>query len=320
MYNGATFLTDLKMKIKGLPSMQQEKLQHLITIPATEKDLFKKLIQTRRKELIPPPKLTVEKIIVEQKTVINTLLKAGNISKAITVLREAAYDDFLNDEASFNIEILKNLTKSLSTPKKILNNILNTVDLAYKSRDELLNSIASICGEYAGEISPYIYELSLSNTQSRRSRAGKTFEQIIYHLYQLFDFPFNSQFTIGKTQFKDKGLGKIVDSLLPSIEAFEQRRDKVIIGTMKTTLRERWQEVIEEISRTGLPNIHLLTVDEDISTSKAEQMSRHNVVLVVLDTVKRQEKLTKMANIVSFEEYFNQEIPDMLRFWNLKNV
>jgi hypothetical protein len=32
---------------------------------------------------------------------------------------------------------------------------------------------------------------------------------------------------------------------------------------MKTSLRERWQEVAEEIERTKIPEIHLLTVDED---------------------------------------------------------
>jgi hypothetical protein len=38
---------------------------------------------------------------------------------------------------------------------------------------------------------------------------------------------------------------------LPDIESFSQRRDKTIIGTMKTTLRERWAEVIEEIARVS---------------------------------------------------------------------
>ncbi len=300
--------------------MQQEKLKHLISIPESEKLHFKKLIQANRKKLIPPPKVTVEKIFVEQKLALQGLLNVNAISTAIVLLREAAYDDFLNNEAEFNIEILKNLSSTLATPKAILESLLQKRDLLNKSGDALLDAIALICGEYAGEISPYIYELSLSNTQSRRSRAGKTFEQIIYHLYRQFEFPFSSQEVVGKAQFKDKGLGKIVDSLLPSIEAFQKRRDKVIIGTMKTTLRERWQEVIEEIARTGLPNIHLLTIDDDISESKAVQMSKHNVVLVVLHHVKAQPKLAGLANIVSFESYFTQEIPDILRFWNHKNV
>ncbi len=172
-----------------------------------------------------------------------------------------------------------------------------------------------ICGEYAGRISPYIYELSLSNTQSRRSRAGKTFEQVIYEIYRSFKFDFVSQGEVGRATFTDQGLGKIVDSLLPGIAEFQKRRDKVIIGTMKTTLRERWQEVIEEVVRTNLPRIYLLTMDDDISENKAIQMGKHNVVIVVLKSVKQKATLVGMENIISFESYFLEEIPETLRYW-----
>lgn len=83
--------------------------------------------------------------------------------------------------------------------------------------------------------------------------------------------------------------------------------------------RERWQEVIEEVSRTGLPRIYLLTVDEDISLSKAEQIAKHNVVLVVLKKVKLNTKLKNIRNIICFEDYFLEEIPEMLNYWK-KNV
>ncbi|KJR20025.1 restriction endonuclease SsoII [Vibrio parahaemolyticus] len=128
-------------------------------------------------------------------------------------------------------------------------------------------------------------------------------------------YPYESQATVGSKNFQTKKLGKIVDSLLPNLDAFEQRRDKVIIGTMKTTLRERWQEVIEEINRTGLPSIYLLTVDEDISSSKVEQMANHNVILVVYRDVKAQDTLAKKRNVVSFEDYFFDEIPQNLEYW-----
>ena len=84
---------------------------------------------------------------------------------------------------------------------------------------------------------------------------------------------------------------------------------------MKTTLRERWQEVVEEISRSNLPNIHLLTVDEDISDSKAEQMSQHNIVLVVLQSVKQQPALKNKRSIIDFENYFLTEIPQVMDYW-----
>jgi hypothetical protein len=120
---------------------------------------------------------------------------------------------------------------------------------------------------------------------------------------------------VGSKNFKSKKLGKIVDSLLPSLEAFEQRRDKVIIGTMKTTLRERWQEVIEEINRTGLPSIYLLTVDENVSLNKVEQMANHNVILVVYKSVKEHSSLLNKRNVISFEDFFFSEIPQTLEYW-----
>ncbi|OAD90746.1 restriction endonuclease [Aequorivita soesokkakensis] len=136
-------------------------------------------------------------------------------------------------------------------------------------------------------------------------------------MYTLLNYDFDSQGKVGRKIFDDVGLGKKVDSVLPSIENFKERRNKTIIGTMKTSLRERWQEVAEEIERTKIPEIHLLTVDEDISESKAAEMSKHNIVVVVYDWIANNEKLKDKRNIVSFEEYFFEEIPAMLNFWKV---
>jgi hypothetical protein len=84
---------------------------------------------------------------------------------------------------------------------------------------------------------------------------------------------------------------------------------------MKTTLRERWQEVIEELSRTGLPKIYLLTMDDDIAASKSESMGEHNVIIVVPKSVKDATHLTDKHNIISFEDYFFDEIPPILEYW-----
>ena len=88
---------------------------------------------------------------------------------------------------------------------------------------------------------------------------------------------------------------------------------------MKTTLRERWQEVVEEITRSNLPNIYLLTVDEDISILKAKQMAEHNIVLVVLKKIKEQPSLNKMRNIIDFETFFTKEIPSVMDYWENNN-
>lgn len=289
-----------------------QELTFLTEIPEREQKSFDKFIQSSRKEFISPPKDTVKTVLSEHQELMSALQVGGDVSSVVRTLREEAFRSFLVSEAKMNAYILKHISEKFSVPEEkfdFLYNIFNESEKEMKSR------LRDFFGDFAGQIYPYIYRLSLSNTQSRRSRAGKVFEGIIYGLYDILEYPYASQATVGSQNFKSKKLGKIVDSLLPNLEAFEQRRDKVIIGTMKTTLRERWQEVIEEINRTGLPSIYLLTVDEDISSSKVEQMANHNVILVVYKEVKEQESLVKKRNVVSFEDYFFKEIPENLKYW-----
>jgi hypothetical protein len=290
-------------------------MNNLIQIPNEELEEFKQLIRDYRAKYIPTNPELIERILSREKERINDVIENQKISEVISYLREEIYNEFLQEESKFNVEVIKSLEAQFDTPREILQFV--TKDLKGNNFDEekLNQRVNEMCGEYAGRISPYIYQLSLSNTNARRARAGKTFEAVIYKLYEIFGFQFESQKKIGKEHFQEHGLGKIVDSLLPSVDAFEKRRDKVIIGTMKTTLRERWQEVIEEISRTGLPQIYLLTMDDDISISKAEQMGKHNIVLVTPKYVKEQEGLKSRRNIMSFEEYFLSEVPDKLSYW-----
>ena len=295
--------------------MEYNNLKNIISIPSDEKEEFKSLIRSYRAKYISTPSEIVEKIFQDNAELLKGVVKHQRVTETISSLREQTYAYFLVEESDFNVRVLKHITDALKTPSEIFSLIANEKLDFTCDKDQVLEQIKELCGEYSGRISPYIYELCLSNTQSRRSRAGKTFEAIIYKLYEAFGFVYTSQKMVGKSTFEGQGLGKMVDSLLPSIECFKQRRDKVIIGTMKTTLRERWQEVIEEIQRTGLPSIHLLTMDDDISENKAIQMGKHNVIIVVPDYVKSTKQLIEKRNIVSFETYFLQEIPDMMKYW-----
>ena len=287
-------------------------LTFLTNIPESEKMAFDNFIKKARKDFIPSPKDTVKITLEENTRLMSALCKQKNVPLVIKKLREQAYDSFLMSEAKMNAYILKHIAEKFAMPQKKFNELYTIFE---RSDKELKEKLKTFFGSFAGQIYPYIYRLSLSNTQSRRSRAGKVFEGIVYGLYDTLKYPYESQTSIGSKNFKSKKLGKIVDSLLPHLQAFEQRRDQVIIGTMKTTLRERWQEVIEEISRTGLPSIYLLTVDDDISENKVLQMANHNVILVVYDEVKQQNALLKKRNVVSFEDYFFAEIPRTLAYW-----
>lgn len=288
----------------------------LIKIPDNEIETFSAFIKQKRDELISSPKDTAKKATEVNQKEISTLLNKKQFSKAIILLREYSYQEFLKEEAVFNGVILKELSKKLKTPHNLIEKLSNhffqlNIQEKTKFQEQLINTL----GEYTGSISPYIYQLCLSNTQSRRSRAGKIFEGIIYYLYEYLAFSFDSQAQVGKKTFTDLGLGKLVDSVLPGIAEFNARRDKTIIGTMKTTLRERWQEVVEEVSRSNIPNIYLLTVDDDISDNKAVQMGTHNIVLVVLNEVKNQKHLKDKRSVIDFESYFLDEIPNIMKYW-----
>lgn len=291
-------------------------LQKMIKLTEEENKIFGDFIKKQRKLHITTPKDNAKNAYMNNKDKLETLLKMQHISQFIHQLRAHCFDEFLIEEANLNEVILSSLGSQFTIPRSIITELSkNLYNLKHQNIDEFTINLQNTFGEYIGHVTPYLYQLLLSNTQSRRSRAGKTFEGIIYFLYEHLNYSFDSQSKIGKQKFTNLGLGKVVDSILPSITAFEQRRNKTIVGSMKTTLRERWQEAVEELQRSNLPNIHLLTVDEDISTNKINQMAMHNIVLVVLKEIKDLPHCRDKRSVISFEEYFLQEIPTYLNYW-----
>lgn len=292
-------------------------LNNLISLPAEEEKRFSEFIRKARNSYIIKPQETVDIVVNDYKQTVEQYIEEGKLSDLIVFLREKSFEYFLSNESDFNAYIFKSITDKFEIPKYKFNQLCQKIDInAIKNIETLKTEISEIFGEYSGYISPYIYQLCLSNTNSRRSRAGKVFESIIYYIYKHFNYKFESQVSIGSAQFSAIGMGKVVDSILPGIQEFKERRDKTIIGTMKTTLRERWQEVVEEVSRSNLPNIYLLTVDDDIGKNKAEQMSKHNIILVVHKNVKAKEHLINRRNVVDFENYFLEELPSIFKYWN----
>jgi len=291
-----------------------DNLKIVTEVPKSEQKAFDTLIKDYRKKYIRTTETLLQSIVTNHKNLIKNI-KNQDVSKSIQTLRELVWQAYLSDEVQFNAYLMKDLYTKLDTPREILD-VLIEKNIITNNAKELEESIRKTCGEYAGRVFPYIYRLSLSNTQSRRSRAGATFEYIIYYLYDILGYDYDSQKKVGRKLFDQNGLGKKVDSIMPSIDAYAQRRNKTIIGTMKTSLRERWQEVAEEIERTKIPEIHLLTVDEDISLNKAKEMAQHNIIIVTYEWVSNSDKLKGMKNITSFEEYFFEELPVIYKYWS----
>lgn len=283
----------------------------IIDIPKQELDKFDTLIKQYRTKYIRTSQEIVEFVLSKNQEYLKQI-KDKKVSKCIAELREIVWQEYLLDEVNFNAILMRDLHKLLETPKEILEVLLNK-NITNKKGDELIETVKEICGEYAGRVFPYIYRLSLSNTQSRRSRAGKSFEAIIYKIYENLGYEYDSQSKVGRKTFDSLGLGKKVDSILPNIKCYAERRNKTIIGTMKTSL-SNWDEIANEIGRQN-PVIHLLTADKSIPKSKAQEMANHNIIVVTYEWVANSTALKSMKNIISFEEYLFEEIPFYFNFW-----
>lgn len=238
-------------------------------------------------------------------------------SSFIRGVRAATWSTYVDSELLFYKTVVKELLEERKPPHDVLESVISEktlIDLNnLKTHEELLHNISEIFGNFAGRIFPYFFELSKSVTNSRRSRAGIEFEEIIGSIMKAYGYPYDDQSAIGRKTFEDKGLGKIVDGILPCMKAYDKNRSKCMVITMKTTLRERWQQVVEELNRTNVPAIHLLTLDEGISSNVLDLMKNHNITLVTYRETK--DKFVGYSNIISFESFFNTEIPHTIEWW-----
>lgn len=246
--------------------------------------------------------------------------EVGQTTDLILRIRETAWNIYIQHEQMVCGQALEGLLKSNAATRGVLRQILESPESAplhtAVTTDEKVDAIAHIVGELSGRTFPYTYELAKSVTQSRRSRAGKAFERIIRHILDIKGFPCDDQSRAGGHVFEQAGLGKIVDGLLPGLQQYNQHRAKCAILTMKTTLRERWQEVVEELHRTNVPHIYLLTLDDAVSRQVLDTMRHHNITLVAPINVK--ERAPDVMNLISFEQLFNQDLPHLLQWWEGK--
>lgn len=90
----------------------------------------------------------------------------------------------------------------------------------------------------------------LSVSQGRKARGGKSFEKQFELLLESAGYSFKPQEERYRT-----------DLVFPSEEAFNQNRVICVVASLKRTLRERWQEVVGELTQLAAPNVYLVTAD-----------------------------------------------------------
>lgn len=124
--------------------------------------------------------------------------------------------------------------------------------------------------------------LEKSLRQSRSSRAGSSFETIVQELFLVIGIP-SERVTRGDRR---TGLSRI-DLVVPDRETAVRAPDRAHFLSLKTSLRERWREVVEE--QTQGQRTHLLTIlqkDERLSDTVAQKITGHGIFLYVPDRVK----------------------------------
>jgi len=109
----------------------------------------------------------------------------------------------------------------------------------------------------------------------RKARGGKTFEKVVLRLLNFIDI--NAEIPVGKAR-EDL---KRIDIVIPSIEIAKKTPDRAIFLTCKRTLRERWKQEVPQARLNQ--RIYLITIDNDISESKAKEINEKGLIAFVRD-------------------------------------
>ena len=156
---------------------------------------------------------------------------------------------------------------------------------------------------------PFVLDrLYLSLTQSRRTRAGATFELVVTTLFQALGYPHTPQPELP---------GSNPDYVLPSIEHYRNYATDCILFTCKRTLRERWRQVVTE-GTTGQA-FFLATIDDRLSAPQLAAMQQNHVIVVVPGETKV-EKYADRRNVISFEDFFEHHLDPAVKRWKASKV
>ncbi len=115
----------------------------------------------------------------------------------------------------------------------------------------------------------------------RKARGGKTFELLLQKCLDSIGIP--AEIPKGK-EIRQKL--RRIDLVIPDVQTALETPDKAIFLTCKRTLRERWKQEIPQIG----PNqtVYLITIDQELSEQKAQEIQSHNLIAFVPDNLKQQ--------------------------------
>ncbi|MHA1863655.1 MAG: type II restriction endonuclease, partial [Candidatus Thorarchaeota archaeon] len=129
---------------------------------------------------------------------------------------------------------------------------------------------------------PFASSLEKRFGNSRRSRAGSTLEKILRVLLLKIEIPCEKP-------NKDAKKLKRIDLVVPNQTTALMEADKAYFISCKRTLRERWKQAITEREKNW--RVYLVTLDDNLSEAKAEEINNESLIVYVPDNVKKQRHL-----------------------------
>jgi len=186
----------------------------------------------------------------------------------------------------------------------------------FQRRERAVELVRAILGDVPGEpgmnsvvrrlvdATPDIDRIMLSASQQRKSRAGYSFEHQIEAMMAAGGVPFEKQVVMDASRRRP-------DFVLPSLPHLKRTlegAERGLILSAKTTLRERWKQVENEIG--GGTDLFLATVDESIAATAIEAMAAMNIRLVVPESLKtsRDTEYGRHGNVLDFATFFGSEL------------
>jgi hypothetical protein len=133
----------------------------------------------------------------------------------------------------------------------------------------------------------------------RKSRSGKSLE---LHLLAIFGEERLSNSWGQYTEAKRKP-----DFVFPSIEKYRDGRwpaDRLRVLGAKTTVKDRWRQVLNEAKR--VPTKHIFTLQQGVSEEQFREMKEEGVTLVVPAALHTQYPKSVRTELVSLDRFIRE--------------
>lgn len=238
----------------------------------------------KRKKLMPDQSNIIEKAqkyIASKYKLTPTFIKS-NFDELLVEMEKLGYKYYLEEQKKVNVELLKEILseKFIRQKDKGVAGLQKLIEVSFTMLDDFFRSLG----------------------QSRKSRAGQSFEENLKWLFKKLSYPFDEKILInGRPDF-----------LLPGVAEYKRNPMNCIIFTAKRTLRERWRQIVTEGTR-GL-GFFLATLDDDKSTDEISEMMKHRIYMVVPESMKHAVINYKHApNVISFKEFFRDHLDPALK-------